>query len=87
MNATDSKKLPDLSAVDLARLGGGALGYIREIVGDEVTRLLGERPRAIRGTKLFCLYHADGTPISVSGSLEAAIGSAAEHELMAMSVH
>lgn len=87
MTATDSKKLPELSEIDLARLGGGALGYVREIAGDEVTRLLGERPRTMRGTKLFGLYHADGTPISVSGSREAAIGSAAEHELMAMSVH
>ncbi len=87
MNAMNSKKVPELSELDLARLGGGALGYIREIEGAEVKRLLGSQPRTARGTKLFCLYHADGTPISVSGSLEAAIGSATEHELMAMSVH
>ena len=33
------------------------------------------------------LYNADGTPVSISGSKEAALGSAFEHELMAMSVH
>ena len=87
MNAMNGKKAPELSERDLASLGGGALGYIREIEGDEVRRLLGSRPRTARGTRLYCLYHADGTPISVSGSREAAIGSAAEHELMAMSVH
>ena len=65
----------------------GARFRLREIEGEEVKRLLGSQPRTARGTKLYCLYHADGTPISVSGSLEAAIGSATEHVLMAMSVH
>jgi len=36
---------------------------------------------------IFNLYNADGTPVSISGSKEAALGSAFEHELMAMSVH
>ena len=81
------KKSADLSAQDLALLGEGALGYIREIEINEAQRLLGNEASVSPESKLFCLYNADGTPVSISGSKEAALGSAFEHELMAMSVH
>lgn len=81
------KKSTDLTAQDLALLGEGALGYIREIEINEAKRLLGTEASVSPESKLFCLYNADGTPVSISGSKEAALGSAFEHELMAMSVH
>ena len=46
-----------------------------------------DRQRRQNERRLFCLYSADGTPVSISGSREAALGSAFEHELMPMSVH
>ena len=87
MNTNDSRKPLELNPDDLASLGGGALAYIREIEGKEAIRLLGNEVNVAPNARLFCLYHADGTPVSISGSREAAIGSAAEHELMPMSVH
>ena len=87
MNAENVKKTLEMSRQDLARLGGGAVAYIREIGGSEAIRLLGTKPEVPPDAKLFCLYNADGTPVSISGSREAAIGSAFEHELMQMSVH
>jgi hypothetical protein len=88
MNSTTNKKTIELSPEDLALMGGGALGYIREIEGSEAIRLMGPTaPRIAPKDKLFALYHADGTPVSVSGTYEAAMGSAFEHELMPMSVH
>jgi hypothetical protein len=87
MNTNDMKKTVELTPVDLALLGEGALGYIREIELQEAKRLLGEKASVAPNSKLFCLYNADGTPVSISGSREAALGSAFEHELMAMSVH
>ena len=84
---TSEKKTIELSPEDLAMMGGGALGYIREIELDEAKRLLGGQAKVAANSKLFCLYAADGTPVSISGSREAAEGSAFEHELMAMSVH
>jgi len=87
MNTNDTKRIVDLKPADLARLGGGALAYIREIGGKEAIRLLGSDVKVAPDARLFCLYHADGTPVSISGSREAAIGSAFEHELMPMSVH
>lgn len=87
MNADDTQKTADFETEELTHLGDGVLGYIREIAGADATRLLGEQVRVAPNAKLFCLYQADGTPISISGTREGAIGSAAEHELMAMSVH
>ena len=83
----DLKKSTELTTQDLALLGEGALGYIREIEINEAKRLLGGEASVSAESKLFCLYNADGTPVSISGSKEAAMGSAFEHELMAMSVH
>jgi hypothetical protein len=87
MNTNDMKKTVELTPGDLALLGEGALGYIREIELQEAKRLLGDKAKVAPNSKLFCLYNADGTPVSISGSREAALGSAFEHELMAMSVH
>ena len=87
MNTEDTKKNVDLTTQDLALLGEGALGYIKEIEIKEARRLLGRQASVAPNSKLFCLYNADGTPVSISGSKEAALGSAFEHELMAMSVH
>jgi hypothetical protein len=81
------KKSADLTPQDLALLGEGALGYIREIEINEAKRLLGGEASVSPESRLFCLYNADGTPVSISASKEAAMGSAYEHELMAMSVH
>ena len=83
----NAKKSIDLTPQDLALLGEGDLGYIREIEVTEAQRLLGGQASVSADSKLFCLYNADGTPVSISGSREAALGSAFEHELMAMSVH
>ena len=81
------KKSADLTPQDLALLGEGALGYIREIEINEARRLLGGEASVSPESRLFCLYNADGTPVSISASKEAAMGSAYEHELMAMCVH
>ena len=87
MELKELKKTIELSPQDLAHLGEGDLGYIREIAQTEAQRLLGGEARVAPDSKLYCLYNADGTPVSISGSREAALGSAFEHELMAMSVH
>ncbi len=83
----DPKTSVGLTAQDLALLGEGALGYIREIEINEAQRLLGGQASVSPESRLYCLYNADGTPVSISGSKEAAMGSAFEHELMPMSVH
>jgi len=81
------KTLAKLDDAALAALGGGVIGYVKEIEGSDAERLLGDRINVSPQAKLFCLYNADGSPISISGSREAAITSAMEHEMVAASVH
>ena len=87
MDSTLEKKAVEISEQDLARLGGGAVAYIREIESGEAVRLLGEPPQLPANARMFALYNADGSPVSISVSREAAVGSAFEHELLPMSVH
>ena len=87
MNMEAMKKTPEISLQDLAQLGGGAVAYIREIGDEEAVRLLGAQPALASNSRLFALYNADGSPVSISATREAAVGSAFEHELMPMSVH
>jgi hypothetical protein len=75
------------SDLEFAQLGDGAVGYIREIDSDRAGKLLGGTQVVSRGQRLFCLYNADGSPVSISGSREAAVATAFEQELTPMAVH
>jgi hypothetical protein len=81
------KSLSALTPEQLARLGGGVLGYVREIGVKDAKALLGASMAIPPMARLFALYNADGTPVSISGTREAALGSAFEHELTPASVH
>ncbi len=72
-----------ISAEQLAQMGNGVLAYVREIEGRSAVVMLGGQVNVAPDAKLFCLYHANGQPISISQSKEAALGSASEHELIA----
>ena len=76
-----------LSVEELAQLGNGALSYIREVEGRDVIKMVGQQAQVAPDAKLFCLFNANGSPISISGTREAAADSAAEHELVAISLH
>jgi hypothetical protein len=81
------EKMNALTQEQLAKLGGGILGYVREIGVKDAKALLGSGVPVPPMSRLFALYNADGTPVSISGTREAAIGSAFEHELTPASVH
>jgi len=70
-----------------AVLGGGQVAYVREIKPEEVRTLFPQAPMMAPGMKLFSLHAADGTPIIVTDSREAAIAASREHELDTVSVH
>ncbi|NJM31539.1 MAG: DUF1150 family protein, partial [Rhizobiales bacterium] len=75
-NNEDIKKLATISPEELAHIGEGALAYIREIDGKDAIKMLGKRAAVPADAKLFCLFNANGSPISISGTHAAAIGSA-----------
>ncbi len=70
-----------------AVLGGGQVAYVREIKPEEVKTLFPQAPMMAPGMKLFSLHAADGTPIIVTDSREAAVAASREHELDTVSVH
>lgn len=86
MNTATEKKI-NISESQLAQLGGGQVGYIREIGASDASAVLGKPVEIPDAQRLFCLYMADGTPVAISGSREAALATAFEHELVPMSVH
>ena len=76
-----------LTADELAGLGGGKLAYVKIMQSDEINRLFPQAPDLAPGMELFALLSADGTPILVTDSKEAAIANAWENELETVSLH
>ena len=72
-----------ISTEQLAQMGKGVLAYVREIEGHNAQAMLGGQLNVAPDAKLFCLYNANGQPISISQTHAAALGSAFEHELIA----
>jgi hypothetical protein len=78
---------PVITQEALARLGGGKIAYVRPIRSDDVRALFPQVPEIAPGLDLFALLAADGTPIMLTDSREAAVASAWSQELETVSVH
>lgn len=88
--ATASATLPPsaiMSESDLANLGEGQIAYIRQMTSSQARRLFPGVQGLPRGIELFALHSADGTPIALTDSRQAALGHAVEGELEVASVH
>ena len=83
--ATERRTL--MSAQDFAVLGGGKLAYVKPIRSEDVHALYPQAPELEPGMRLFALHAADGTPILVTDSREAAVANAMTQELETVSVH
>jgi hypothetical protein len=75
------------SEISLAGLGLGEVAYVRKIDAHELEDMIGQELTTSPAQPFYCLYQADGTPMSVSDSREAALANAYEHDLAAISVH
>jgi hypothetical protein len=76
-----------LSTDALAHLGEGMIAYVKPINSEDVANLFPQAPEIAPGLKLFALHAADGTPMMLTDSREAAVANAWSHELQAVSVH
>ena len=76
-----------MSPEAFAVLGGGKIAYLRPISSEEVRELFPQAPELAPGLKLFALLNADGTPILLTDSREAALANALQNELTTVSVH
>jgi hypothetical protein len=87
MNRTESRS--DISPEALAHLGDGRIAYVKTIRSEDVRALFPQAqvPQMAPGQMLFALHAADGTPIMLTDSREAAVANAWSQELETVSVH
>jgi hypothetical protein len=78
---------PHISPEALAQLGDGEIAYIKPISSEQVAALFPQAPKIAPGVQLFALHAADGTPIMLTDTREAAVANAWSHELETVSVH
>ena len=76
-----------VSPESLASLGEGHIAYVKQIRSEDVPGLFPQAPAIEPGTQLFALHAADGTPIMLTDTREAAVANAWSHELETVSVH
>jgi hypothetical protein len=90
MNPESSRtemKQSEMSPEALAHLGDGQIAYVKTIRSEDVRALFPQVPEIEPGLKLFALHAADGTPIMLTDSREAAIANAMSQQLETVSVH
>ena len=66
---------------------GGKLAYVKTIRSEDVQKHFPQAPELAPGSVLYALHAADGTPIMLTDSREAAIANAWSNELETVSVH
>ncbi len=86
-NITDLNTELPVSTETLASMGEGHIAYVRQIRSEDVPDLFPQAPELAPGLKLFALHAADGTPIMLTDSREAAVANAWSQELQTVSVH
>jgi hypothetical protein len=72
---------------ELALLGDGEVAYIKQLDSDAAERLFPALSDAPKDIDLFAVLGADGTPLALTDSRQAAIANAIEHDLVPVSVH
>jgi len=78
---------PLMSLKELALLGDGEVAYIKQLDPGAATELFPALDDAPEGIDLYAVLGADGTPIALTDSRNAAIANAIENDLVPVSVH
>ncbi|MDB5642794.1 MAG: hypothetical protein JWN07_2111 [Hyphomicrobiales bacterium] len=76
-----------LTTEQLAHLGDGAIAYVKEMRSEDVARLFPQAPEIEPGLQLFALLSANGTPIVLTDTRDAAVANAWQNDLQTVSVH
>jgi hypothetical protein len=84
---TNTMLKSDITPQEFASFGDGSLAFVRTVNSEDVAKLFPQAPPLRPGIKLFALLNADGSPIMLTDSRDAAIANAWEHELQTVSVH
>lgn len=88
---TEVEKMTDERIVmtehEFATLGGGVVAYIKTLTSDEASRMFPAVTGLPEGINLFSLHAADGTPLALTDTKQAAIGHAIDDDLQIAGVH
>jgi len=76
--------MPDTA---FAGLGGGKVAYLRSFASEDVSGLFPGVPDIHPGLEIWALLSADGTPILLTDSRDAAIANARQNDLEMVAVH
>ena len=93
LNVTKTKSagsetaMPILTEDQLAQLGEGLISYVKPIRSDDVGTLFPEIPGVAPGIQLFALLGANGRPLILTDSRDAAVANAMQNELHMVSLH
>jgi hypothetical protein len=79
----------EFSQEALAQLGDGHIAYVKAVRFEDFRKMFPQAdvPQLDPGQILFALHAADGTPIMLTDSREAAVANAWSQELETVSVH
>lgn len=80
-----SNKWPETEEFEV--MGLGHFGYVKEISLEEAIKISPEILGLPEGLKLYALHDADGSPMTITDSKDAAIVSAFENDLHPLSLH
>ncbi len=86
-NENSENFLASMTPEQFAHLGGGEVAYVKPILSDDVARLFPQVEGVRPGIRLFALLNADGTPLMLTDSRDAALANAWEHKLHTVSLH
>jgi len=84
---SENARLGALTPHEFAHLGDGTIAYVKTIRSEDAQRLFPQAPAIRPGLQLFALLAADGSPIMLTDSKDAAIANAWQNELQTVSVH
>jgi hypothetical protein len=85
--AKEDRQRTPMSRSEFAQLGDGEVAYIKQLDPDAAERLFPALQTAPKGIDLFAVLGADGTPLALTDSRNAAIANAIENDLVPVSVH
>lgn len=72
---------------EFAELGGGEVAYIKTLTSDQAHQMFPAIEGLPEGINLYALHAADGTPLALTDSMQAALGHALGDELEIASLH
>ena len=77
----------NMSSIELANLGDGEVAYIKTLTSAQAHELFPSIDDLPDGINLFAVHGADGTPIALTDSMQAALGHVLGDELVVANLH